>query len=76
MKERQNRRSREEWERINALWEKDRKPQTLFCKGPKATEPATSRHFELTSSCILSNLAPPLLPIQKPFANACADYQI
>ncbi len=32
MKERQNRRSREEWERINALWEKDRKPQTLFCK--------------------------------------------
>lgn len=44
MKERQNRRSREEWERINALWEKDRKSQTLFCK-ELGIEPSCFRYW-------------------------------
>lgn len=55
MKERQNRRRREEWERINALWEKDRKPQVLFCK-ELGIEPSCFRYWrarlakKLTSS--------------------------
>ena len=44
MKERHNRRSREEWERINALWEKDRKPQILFCK-ELGIEPSCFRYW-------------------------------